>query len=475
MDKKYPDTKLLKQVDLKNWANLSRSVLNGIVGDYLDKERNPLAIEMAYYHQNQALTLDQTLAQQIAQANVNSEKQDQLSNKVIILIHGLTNLETVWDLKPEPDLLSDNGETSNSNSLSNKDNYGRRLQEEFGFTPFYLRYNTGLSIKDNGEKLNKLLSELDAAYPIPIDDIVLMGFSMGGLLIRSAQKLAQDENSPWLDKLSNCYYIGTPHEGSPLEKFGHLTSSIVRYIPRDYISHWADWIDLRSQGIQDLKDGLLHLKDENAPASENDPYEQSVLCGSFSSHAQHHFISGALSANQDSLLNKYFGDSLVRHTSANPISAPEDSKKAHFNGIPHVPLAHSEKVYQQLKEWFHEHPKDIELTYYEQSEEEQNKALTTKIIDGLSNPEVIAGTLDLLALAYEHTVDAVDMVQSAISDEPYSILKKIPIIREVSSPIEEVHKDILNTIYFSLRAGGKLAHKGAKALGEKRSRKDSQA
>ena len=83
--------------------------------------------------------------------------------------------------------------------------------------------------------------------------------------------------------------------------------------------------------------------------------------------------------------------------------------------------------------------------------------------------------MDLLALAYEHTVDAVDMVQSAISDEPYSILKKIPIIREVSSPIEEVHKDILNTIYFSLRAGGKLAHKGAKALGEKRSRKDSQA
>jgi len=54
MDKNTLDKKSIKQVDLKNWANLSRSVLNGIVGDYLEKEHNPLAIEMAFYHQNQA-------------------------------------------------------------------------------------------------------------------------------------------------------------------------------------------------------------------------------------------------------------------------------------------------------------------------------------------------------------------------------------------------------------------------------------
>jgi pimeloyl-ACP methyl ester carboxylesterase len=476
MDKKKPDNNLLKQVDLKNWANLSRSVLNGIIGDYLEKEHNPLAIEMAFYHQNQALILDKSLVRQMTQTTPQSDSPQRISNKVIVLIHGLTNLETVWDLKPDHSLSDTVNERSDetdqrsenateTDTLSDKDNYGRRIQQEFGFTPFFLRYNTGLSIKENGEKLNTLLSELEAAYPTPIDELVLMGFSMGGLLIRSAQKLAQDKQTDWLNKLSNCYYIGTPHEGSPLEKFGHLTSSIVRHIPRDYISHWADWIDLRSQGIQDLKDGLLHLKDDNTQTvDESDPYEQSIRCGSFSAHAQHHFISGALSANKDSLLNKYFGDSLVRHTSANPISAPEDSKKAHFNGIPHVPLAHSEKVYQQLEQWFGEHTSTIELSYYEVDESTQNSPISQGILQGLSNQEIISGTLDLLALAYDHTVDAVDKVQNAIADEPFGILKKIPIVKEVSNPVEEAHKDILNTIYFSLRAGGKLAHKGARAL-----------
>jgi len=447
-----------KQIDIRNWANLSRSVLNGVIGDYLEKEHNPLAIDMAFYHQNKALILNETLAHQLVRPSAKP-----LTNKVIILIHGLTNLETVWDLKSD----ASDADTQRKDT-NNTDNYGRRLQEEFGYTPFYLRYNTGLSIKENGHKLNLLLNELQSVYPIKIDDIVLMGFSMGGLLIRSAQKLAQDENTPWIAKLSNCYYIGTPHEGSPLEKFGHLASSIVRYIPREYISHWADWIDMRSEGIQDLKDGLLHLK--NAPSSattktnEDDPYEQSVLCGSFTAHAQHHFISGALSENKDSLLNKYFGDSLVRHSSANPISAPEESKTAHFDGIPHIPLAHSERVYQQIKNWFDEHQKTNALVHYTLQEVLEAEASQDQETNGLSNLEIISGTLDLLTLAYDNTVDAVEVVQHSIADEPFKILKKIPVVKEVSEPISVVHKDILDTIYFSLREGGKLAHKGAKFL-----------
>ncbi|KZZ37888.1 triacylglycerol lipase, partial [Oleiphilus sp. HI0117] len=471
--------KLMASVDLKNWANLSRSVLNGIVGDYLEKEHNPLAIDMAFYQQNIPLLLDDTLAQQVLQGSGSVKAEKALSNKIIVLIHGLTNLETIWDLKPDSlggeseGESSSNGRSSDDDeALSEKDNYGRRLQEEFGFTPFYLRYNTGLSIKDNGQKLTRLLSELIEAYPIPVEEIVLMGFSMGGLLIRSAQKLAQDAEADWLSLLSNCYYIGTPHEGSPLEKFGHLTSSIVRYIPRDYISHWADWIDVRSQGIQDLKDGLLHLNKEKRGADSDDPYEQSVRCGSFTAHAQHHFISGSLSANKNSLLNKYFGDSLVRHTSANPISAPEDSKQAHFNGIPHVPLAHSEKVYQQINQWFREHPDHIDLKFYEVREATKKQQMVQRVAQGLSNQEIISGSLDLLALAYDHTVDAVEKVHGAIADEPYSVLRKVPLIKDVTLPIEDSHKDILNTIYFSLKAGGKLAHKGAKVLGGKHSKEN---
>jgi len=449
------DEKDSKQDDIQNWANLSRSILNGVVGDYLAKENNPLAIEMAFYHQDQALDLNGSLTQQI-----NGLAKKPLSNKIIILVHGLTNLETVWDFK------SDIGSEEVSQESVNKDNYGLRIQESYGFTPFYLRYNTGLSIKENGEKLNGLLCQLKASYPIEIDEIVFMGFSMGGLLARSAQQIAQDTQAKWIEKLSNCYYIGTPHEGSPLEKFGHLTSSIVRLMPREYISHWADWIDVRSEGIQDLKHGLLNLKnaDEKQTPEQDDPYEQSVRCGSFYVGAQHHFISGSLSENKDSLVNKFFGDSLVRHTSANPISAPEDCKSAHFDGIPHIPLAHSKRVYQQIKQWFDVHDSDIELKYAERTNTIEEQPLNPQ---GLSNQEIISGTIDLLVTAYDHTVEAVEKVHHSIADEPFKILEKIPVVAEVTKPISTSHKEILDTIYFSLKEGGKLAHKGAKLINSK--------
>jgi len=464
------DEKNSKQVDIQSWANLSRSVLNGVVGDYLVKENNPLAIEMAFYHQDKALVLDETLAQQL-----HDQSDKTLSNKIIVLVHGLTNLETVWDLKPDISEIEQGegvSENANDTSVDNAiDNYGLRIQKAYGFSPFYLRYNTGLSIQENGHQLSELLSQLASAYPIEIDEIVLMGFSMGGLLIRSAQKVAQDTKLGWIERLSNCYYIGTPHEGSPLEKFGHLTSSIVRLIPREYISHWADWIDMRSEGIQDLKHGLLHLKnpDADTEVDQDDPYEQSVRCGSFYTHAQHHFISGALSRNKDSLVNKFFGDSLVRHSSANPISAPEDSKQAHFAGIPHIPLAHSEKVYQQIKQWFDEHD-EIELKYAEPAADLESGSSQP---DRLSNQEIISGTIDLLTTAYDHTVEAVEKVHHSITKEPYTLLKKIPVVKEVSEPVSIAHKEILDTIYFSLKEGGKLAHKGARLIAP-RQRQNSQ-
>ena len=34
----------------KHWGRLGRSVLNGMIGDYLEKENNPLAIKMGFYN-----------------------------------------------------------------------------------------------------------------------------------------------------------------------------------------------------------------------------------------------------------------------------------------------------------------------------------------------------------------------------------------------------------------------------------------
>jgi len=433
---KTPST---KTSDIQTWANLSRSILNGVLGDYLENQHNPLAIEMAFYHQNQALVLDKTLSQQMNQP---------LSNKVIVLVHGLTNLETVWDIPSEQNESQD-------------DNYGQRLKNEFGFTPFYLRYNTGLGVFENGKKLDELLEELILAYPIEVEDIVLIGFSMGGLLLRCAQKIAvEKKGSAWLDKLHDCFYIGTPHEGSPLEKFGHLTSSLVRRVPKDYINHWADWIDLRSEGIKDLRAGLLHLKSVDADSNSlgEESYEKSVQCGSFYQYAHHYFVSGTLLEKEDSWLNKMMGDSLVKTTSANPRAAPENSQYAHFDGMPHIPLAHSNKVYLQLKKWISESGSDIALVYGEKALE----PVPVQPKRGLSNQEVFTGCIDLLATAYQQTVKTVEKMHHSISDEPFSILEKVPVVSDVSKSTEVIHREILDTIYFSLKEGGRLVDKSLK-------------
>lgn len=410
---------------LNNWANLSRSILNGVIGDYLVREKNPLAIDMAFYHQNRALTLDDTLANQL---------EKKLSNKIVVLVHGLTNLESVWDMPP---------------TEKGQDNYGTRIENEFGHTPFYLRYNTGLSILENGRQFNALLDNLVEVYPINIDEIVLVGFSMGGLLLRGAQKYGLDANHTWLAKLQQCFYIGTPHEGSPLEKFGSLASSAVRMMPKEYISLWADWIDIRSEGIKDLKTGLMNL---STPRQASETVEaESLTCVSFHADAQHYFVSGSISENK--LLNSAVGDSLVHQTSAKPKSAPKNSIHQHFEGIPHIPLAHSDDVYSQLKAWFDESKTNTKLRHFTAS-----SASTATKAKSLSNEEIVTGSIDLLASAYQHTVGTVETMQRSISDEPFSVLRKVPAVNKVSEVVEGSHEEILNTIYFSLRAGGKFVH-----------------
>ncbi len=452
--------------EINKWANISRSVLNGIVGDYLAKENNPLAIEMAFYHYDHPLVINETLAHQLSFPG-----NKPLTNKVIVLIHGLTNLETIWNFKTDLNAQQTTQEQTLQQAPENidLDNYGSRLQQDFGYTPLFLRYNTGLSIKENGQNLSDILTQFIKFYPIQVDELVLMGFSMGGLLSRSAQKIANDNDLAWLEKLANCYYIGTPHEGSPLEKFGHITSSIVKSVPLNYVNQWADWIDLRSQGIKDLKDGLLNLNNtSSSPENEAaDPYQQSVKCGSFVEHAQHHFISGGVSENKYSITNKLVGDTLVRHSSAHPISAPDNAKNAHIEGVSHVPLAHSNKVYLQIKQWFNEHVTNHDILSFKAQATAVSFDYNTPEVNELSSQEIISGTLDLLLKAYDHSINSVEKTHNAIVNTTNSTLEKVPAVKEISKPLSKTHKDIIDTIYYSLRKGGKLAQRGADLIKKK--------
>lgn len=447
------DNKAKKQqvnVDYRHWGNVSRAVLNGVVGDYLVEQNNPLAIDMGFYHQGLPLSLP--------------NPETTYSNKIVVLLHGLTNLETIWDIET----AESQSETSeNLNTI----NYGIHLQNDFGYTPFFLRYNTGLPIEENGRQFTLLMEKLVSAYPKPIDEIIFVGFSMGGLLMRYAQKNAIDANAPWLTKLTDCFYLGTPHEGSYFERFGHLASSVVRSIPKEYVSHWADWIDIRSEGIQDLKHGLAHLRKVDL---EDD--ESHGSCGSFYQQAKHHFVSGSLTEESDSLLNKVFGDALVTHGSANPNTAPEGSKFAHFEGVPHIPLAHTEAVYQQIRQWTEESGSTTKLVTYHKSEIDFSVAPNIMLLgkgdaglaglnsDLRAKQEMIAGALDLMAVGYEKTVEAVEKVHLSIAKEPHVILKKVPVVQSVSGVVDSTHVGITEAVYRSVKQGGTLIRAAADLL-----------
>src|SRR5690606_14178182 len=106
-------------------------------------------------------------------------------------------------------------------------NYGALLEAELGFSVLYVRYNSGLRIATNGRKLAQLLADVVSAYPVPLEEIVLIGHSMGGLVSRSAAHYASELELSWVQRLSHLICLGSPHHGAPLEKAGNLLTSVL--------------------------------------------------------------------------------------------------------------------------------------------------------------------------------------------------------------------------------------------------------
>jgi len=117
---------------------------------------------MTFVHHGRALPLD---------AAAWAAAHPQATGKVAVFVHGLCCNESVWDLHR----VHHDGQ-----------NYAERLSREAGFTPLFVRYNSGLGIADNGATLSQLLDGLMEVYPRRIQHLVLIGHSMGGLVARGS-------------------------------------------------------------------------------------------------------------------------------------------------------------------------------------------------------------------------------------------------------------------------------------------------
>jgi pimeloyl-ACP methyl ester carboxylesterase len=151
-------------------ADSAQAALTGFFGDRLAQRGNPLAEAMSLRHQGRAI--DPTLAS-LQQAF------PQATGRLVILIHGLACTEWCWSYQAR--------EVWGDPLL----NYGTALARDLGFTPVFVRYNTGRHISKNGQDLARLLTELCAAWPTPVHELTLLGHSMGGLVARSAADARQ--------------------------------------------------------------------------------------------------------------------------------------------------------------------------------------------------------------------------------------------------------------------------------------------
>ena len=193
------------------------AALNGVLGDRLAASGNPLAIPMRLRH-----------AKPSAQAGG-------AGSRILVLAHGLCMNDLQWQRDGV--------------------DHGATLARERGYAPVYLRYNSGLHISLNGRALAQQLETLVASWPGAVQEIVIVGHSMGGLVARSACHVGAQEGHRWPDKLSKLVFLGTPHHGAPLERGGNWVHLLTGR--NAYSAPFARLATIRSAGITDLRHGSV--------------------------------------------------------------------------------------------------------------------------------------------------------------------------------------------------------------------------
>src|SRR5260370_4129590 len=155
------------------------------------------------------------------------------TSKVAILVHGMAHTEGSFSYVDDP-----------------ATDYGSQLEADLGFTSYYLRYNTGRHVSENGRELALLLERLIAVHPVAPTELTLIGHSMGGLVVRSACHYASELGLSWLELARPAIYIGSPHLGAPLQKGGHLVSLALGAIPNPVVKLIRALAHLRSRGVK---------------------------------------------------------------------------------------------------------------------------------------------------------------------------------------------------------------------------------
>jgi pimeloyl-ACP methyl ester carboxylesterase len=236
------------------------------------------------------------------------------------------------------------------------------LRRDHGYTPLYIRYNSGLHISDNGRRLSGLLDRVVGEWPIEVEEIALIGHSMGGLVARSACHYGEAEGGSWTQLVRHVFCLGTPHLGAPLEKTANVAGWALGRLPET--RPLAALVNGRSAGIKDLRFGSC-VEEEWCECDPDELLRDRCREVPFLHHAAYYFIGATVTSTPEHPLGYMVGDLLVRF----PSSAGNGRRRRipfevdngrHLGGLNHFQLLSHPAVYAELRRWLTGTPASVD-------------------------------------------------------------------------------------------------------------------
>ncbi|MCM2326819.1 MAG: GPI inositol-deacylase, partial [Lysobacter sp.] len=308
------------------------AALNGVLGDHLAESRNPLAIRMRLRRRGKPLEIERAFL---------SEAIPRPEGRILLAVHGLCMNDLQWK--------------------RNGHDHGASLAADPSIAPRYtllcLHYNSGRHVSLNGREFARLLDALVEAWPVPVTEIAFLTHSMGGLVTRSALHHAGAEGHRWPALVRKIVFLGTPHDGAPLERGGNWVDVLLDGSP--YTTAFSRLGKIRSAGITDLRHGSLvdgdwGGKDRFAPSTRAAvkrhfvPLPAGVQCFA---------VAASLSGKSGGMGEELIGDGLVpvrsalgKGTASAALDFPADRQWVGY-GMNHLDLLDSPAVYSRLRRW----------------------------------------------------------------------------------------------------------------------------
>lgn len=285
-----------------------QSIMNGVWGDRFDEDQSPFRIELGLRDPagGRVPTTPESLRHSFPRA----------SGRLAVMVHGLGENERSW-------------ESADGAGL------GDGLQAD-GFSVLRLRYNSGRQVTDNGYDLADLLEEAHRGWPVPIDEIALIGHSMGGLIVESAVDAGRSSGHGWVEHVAHVVALGAPHLGSPIEKLVHLLSKSLGLFKES--RPLRTFLDQRSAGIRDLRHG-----------PELDGHQMGSI--------EHHLVAATVTPDPTHPLGALVGDLVVRIASATrrghdvETGVDVQTEVLVVGGSTHSGLRHHPEVVARIRRW----------------------------------------------------------------------------------------------------------------------------